>query len=90
MAAGQLGIGIRVWVGWTNSSTEEGRPHLCSFGTIIAGPSNDLCDSTEIYENFWEVELDNGYIGYAVERILFPVDDDGEDSIENVKELETA
>ena len=88
----ELGIGTRVWVGYTDSYRDELKGSLCEKGTIVDGPfeKGDMIYEPKrvVHARGWNVEMDNGYGVFTAERILFPIDDRDEHTQEE-KEDET-
>lgn len=84
--SGQLGIGIRVFVGWVDSSKVDAR-HLgerCQTAVIIDGPFppgqhilKGLNRAVTTTNPNWRVRMESsGNVLIATEDILFPIDDD--------------
>jgi len=82
-----LGVGVRVYVGWTSNVLDEDqdRNGRCCTGTIIKGPFPPHYwkrhDGLIVHmdKRSWRVAVD-GQVDpvRAVESILFPIDDDEE------------
>lgn len=84
-----LGIGVRVWIGWTpNHKTSE--PHLrARTGTIVYGPypTGSIMQAKRrsgwfrTTAPFWDVAIDDASTVATVrENLLVPIDDDDPDA----------
>jgi len=103
--ATELGVGIRVWVGWTpDDKLMEHRWRAgearCKTGTLTGGPfqpGKHYGASGEGYElrvTCWNVDIDGVGEVFASENLLYPMDDgdpaEQDESIERPRALEEA
>lgn len=92
--ATQLGIGVRVFIGWTPASKCIGVEGRLQTGTIRDGPE-DLRRGDVVRQGglvaamsggrFWHVRIDSGSWFLAHESMLSPIDD-GDRDAEHVDE----
>lgn len=85
----ELGIGVRVWVGWYPSEFVEEVDPRVQTGRIDEGPFLPglyyLTDGRVALpqETIWNVAMDSGERISSPERLLFPIDDDTEQAEEH-------
>lgn len=97
--AKSLGIGVRVYIGWTpphERTNDHGSP-CCRCGTITDGPyppeavlweHGFLQYINSNKETMWGVQPDDRPSCWSVESLLTPIDDDGE-TVTDEQEAET-
>lgn len=99
----EIGIGVRVRTGWVPDSKVQ--PYLSSDprmkeGVVVDGPFGvgdcfvrpqkpNKIIVNEGPSKRWRVELDCGTTVFPIERLIFPVDDDGSDEVQDEREAET-
>lgn len=69
-----LGIGVRVYVGWTAKVNRSGDVRLCAIGRIKSGPYPPGFEGME--RRSWSVDMGDRR-QLVVEQLLTPIDDDG-------------
>lgn len=80
----ELGVDVRVWVGWCpDEQIETGLDGRLQKGIIVAGPIPPgpyISTSGFVWAlvNWWRVRLDDGREVDASEDLLTPIDDDEE------------
>lgn len=72
-----LGIGVRVYVGWTANASRPGL--VCQQGVVVNGPypaGTVVGRRYRLPGRSWKVALDSGARVGAVEKLLTPIDPD--------------
>jgi len=84
----EIGVGSRVWLGYTENTEYGYRKAVCKTGTILDGPFGPglIEDDDMIHyakEECWNIQMDYGQRVCAVESVIFPID--GDEGLEDRK-----
>jgi len=91
--AQELGIGVRVWVGYTDQVDERVAHARCNTGRITDGPfppgetKHGRVNMTQY--PLWAVTMVDGSYLAVAEHLLYPIDDDGGLSVNQEQSQET-